>query len=138
MLNTTLVGVITAALMSTLSIGTGTVLPAAPGPEPEQPQTQVQAATTEENEVNSIYTGTGCFYIDENGDGICDNYDGSQAGNGSGRRHNFTDENGDGICDYCTLTSDCGLHENCPSGYSGQTRHHNSGCGNGSRRGCHR
>lgn len=142
MLKTTLVGIMTAALMSTLSIGTGTAFPAAPSPEPQQTQEQEQPAiknTNESSTGNSYnFDGTGCVYTDENGDGICDYYDYHSA-NGYGHRHYFADENGDGICDYCTLSSDCGLHENCPSGYSGQPQqHHGSGCGNGSRRGHHR
>ncbi len=39
----------------------------------------------------------GC-YVDDNGDGICDNYtDGYGAGNGNGPC--YTDDNGDGVCD---------------------------------------
>lgn len=150
MLKTTLVGIITAALMSTLSIGTNTAIPAVPSPEPAQKQVQVQtqeAAQTpvqeqpvipETTTVSCPYCGSGCNYTDGNGNGICDYYE-NRGANGYGHRHYFADGNGDGICDYCTLSSDCGLHENCPSGYTGQPQnHHNAGCGNGSRRGHHR
>lgn len=50
----------------------------------------------------------GC-YVDDNGDGICDNYanrgDGSNVGNGNGYGAGagngpcYTDDNGDGVCD---------------------------------------
>lgn len=45
----------------------------------------------------------GC-YVDDNGDGICDNYtDGYGAGNGygagAGNGPCYTDDNGDGVCD---------------------------------------
>lgn len=45
----------------------------------------------------------GC-YVDDNGDGICDNYtDGYGAGNGyglgAGSGNAYTDDNGDGVCD---------------------------------------
>lgn len=44
-------------------------------------------------------TDCGRYYVDANGDGICDNYDSS--------KHNcrFTDKNKDGICDNCGLAS---------------------------------
>jgi len=39
-------------------------------------------------------------FVDEDGDGICDNYDGGQRrGLGQGTRTNFVDNDGDGICD---------------------------------------
>jgi len=39
-------------------------------------------------------------FVDENGDGICDNYDGGQRrGLGQGTRANFVDADGDGVCD---------------------------------------
>ncbi len=45
----------------------------------------------------------GC-YVDDNGDGICDNYtDGHGAGNGyglgAGSGNAYTDDDGDGVCD---------------------------------------
>ncbi len=45
----------------------------------------------------------GPSFIDENGDGICDNFQngrrGLGLGNGKGNRANFVDEDGDGVCD---------------------------------------
>jgi len=40
-------------------------------------------------------------FIDENGDGICDNWQagGQSLGLGKGNRENFVDEDGDGVCD---------------------------------------
>ena len=43
---------------------------------------------------NCIYTNCGAGFVDENGDGTCDNY-----GNGN-CSWRFADENGDGVCDY--------------------------------------
>ena len=42
---------------------------------------------------NCIYTNCGAGFVDENGDGTCDNY-----GNGN-CSWRFVDENGDGVCD---------------------------------------
>ena len=42
--------------------------------------------------------GNGQCFIDEDGDGVCDNWTGSgRCGNGQG----FIDEDGDGLCDNC-------------------------------------
>ncbi len=46
--------------------------------------------------MNVTESGFGGFFIDANGDGICDNV-GSRMGSGSGGF--FIDANGDGICD---------------------------------------
>lgn len=152
MLKTTLAGMLLAMLMSSLSIGTNLALPAAPSPEPEQKQAQVQETVQppvqkavqeqpvipEQNTTGCPYCGGSCTYTDGNGNGICDYYENHMADKYN-HRHYYADDNNDGICDYCFSSSDCGLHDNCPSGYSGQTQHHhNSGCGNGFRGGHHR
>ena len=39
-------------------------------------------------------------FVDEDGDGICDNYvEGERKGLGNGTRANFVDADGDGVCD---------------------------------------
>lgn len=49
---------------------------------------------------NSIcdFCGEGCSFTDENGDGICDFYNGRSC-TGTNAGQNFVDDNGDGICD---------------------------------------
>ena len=67
-------------------------------------------------------TGTGSghryHYVDADGDGVCDN---AGTGNGSGNRYNYVDADGDGICD----NAGTGARQGC-------------GQGNGARRGCRR
>jgi len=42
----------------------------------------------------------GVTFVDEDGDGICDNYDGEYGGRGmGGTGDDFVDEDGDGVCD---------------------------------------
>ena len=45
------------------------------------------------------YCGGGCQFVDEDGDGICDNYNG-QGTYCQGAGCGFVDEDGDGVCDY--------------------------------------
>ncbi len=59
-------------------------------------------------------------YIDENGDGICDNCSlrckfTDADGDGICDNCKFTDTNGDGICDYCKFTdvNSDGICDNC-------------------------
>ena len=45
-------------------------------------------------------TPAGPAFVDEDGDGICDNYvEGQRRGLGNGTRANFVDADGDGVCD---------------------------------------
>lgn len=62
-------------------------------------------------------TGCGDYYVDANGDGICDN-------RGSSKRNcRFTDKNKDGVCDSC---------DNRGNGNTkGNGRKHGNGCHNG-------
>lgn len=62
-------------------------------------------------------TGCGDYYVDANGDGICDN-------RGSSKRNcRFTDKNKDGVCDSC---------DNRGNGNTkGNGRKHGNGCRNG-------
>lgn len=75
------------------------------------------------------HCGNGNF-VDENNDGICDNYangvcpqkvtgKGCRCGNG-----NFVDENNDGICDNCAN----GIR---PQNGTGKGNHRGNGCGRG-------
>ena len=53
-------------------------------------------AQTEENETPVRQRA----FIDEDGDGICDNFvEGQRKGLGNGTRANFVDADGDGVCD---------------------------------------
>jgi len=47
----------------------------------------------------SAFAYTGPSFIDEDGDGICDNYQNGGRGLGQGNRANFVDADGDGVCD---------------------------------------
>ncbi len=70
------------------------------------------------------YCGAGCQFLDEDGDGICDNYNQGICGIGNGT--GYVDEDGDGICD------------NYSSGMGGG-RGRGRGCGgNGGRGRCRR
>lgn len=53
------------------------------------------AATDSDYTAACSYCGAGCLFIDENGDGICDNYNNCGVYGGQG----YVDENNDGICD---------------------------------------
>ncbi|HBX50834.1 MAG TPA: hypothetical protein DEH02_07180 [Bacteroidales bacterium] len=62
--------------------------------------TAAQAQTVKEEKVKKETTGTytpGVF-IDNNKDGVCDNFDAS-IGKGKNAGKNFVDENKDGVCD---------------------------------------
>ncbi|MBM6829356.1 hypothetical protein H9X85_06845 [Anaerotignum lactatifermentans] len=51
-----------------------------------------------------LVNGTGwCQYVDENGDGVCDNCAGKGLCTGNGWCQ-YVDENGDGVCDNCAGT----------------------------------
>jgi len=58
-------------------------------------------------------------FIDEDGDGVCDN-SGRSLGRGQGwgkmYRTNFVDEDGDGICDNCVDEDGDGICDNCANG----------------------
>lgn len=88
-------------------------------------------------------TGCGHYYIDANGDGICDNRGSSQ------RNCRFTDKNKDGVCDICgSSKKEClanhkkgqnfvdkdgdGICDNRGNGNNkGNGRKHGNGCHNG-------
>ena len=56
-------------------------------------------------------TNTGPSFIDENGDGICDNYQNGGKGLGQGNRANFVDADGDGVCDNYQAGQKIGAHK---------------------------
>lgn len=69
----------------------------------------------------------GC-YVDDNGDGICDNYtDGYGAGNGygagAGNGPCYTDDNGDGVCDNYAGGAGNGSGSGTGSGGAGHGHH---------------
>ncbi|MEI3116829.1 MAG: hypothetical protein V8S30_02075 [Merdibacter sp.] len=68
----------------------------------------ILALTTASVYASSSAAGSG--YVDDNNDGICDNYDVSLGGGqsseetafyGADRCAQYTDENNDGVCDHC-------------------------------------
>ncbi len=71
----------------------------------------------------------GC-YVDDNGDGICDNYtDGYGAGNGYGPC--YTDDNGDGVCD--NYAGGAGNGSGAGTGSGGAGHGHHGGSYHGAR-----
>lgn len=69
----------------------------------------------------------GC-YVDDNGDGICDNYtDGYGAGNGyglgAGSGNAYTDDDGDGVCDNYAGGAGNGSGAGTGSGGAGHGHH---------------
>lgn len=77
------------------------------------------------------YCGKDCSFVDEDGDGICDNY--KQRGiNGANAGKGFVDEDGDGVCDNYASRG-----QNGACGWGGGHGHRNHGhSGHGG--GCHR
>ncbi len=90
------------------------------------------------SETPCSYCGSGCSYVDEDGDGVCDNFV-CPAGQG------FVDEDKDGICDYNSCPAGQGfvdedgdgVCDNYASGRGGCGRPRGR-CGNGGGRGCRR
>lgn len=71
----------------------------------------------------------GC-YVDDNGDGICDNYtDGYGAGAGNGPC--YTDDNGDGVCD--NYAGGAGNGSGAGTGSGGAGHGHHGGSYHGAR-----
>jgi hypothetical protein len=77
-------------------------------------------------------------FVDENGDGICDN---SKNSNKQGKCAKFVDENGDGVCDNCKGKGNCcnkGIQKGkctemksgncCSKGKGNQHRHGQKNC----------
>lgn len=69
----------------------------------------------------------GC-YVDDNGDGICDNYtDGYGAGNGyglgAGSGNAYTDDDGDGVCDNYASGAGNGCGAGAGNGGAGYGHH---------------
>lgn len=140
MLKTTLLGILTTAMLSAISIGTETLFP--PNPAKDQ-------GTVENNAVSS--TESASPYTDTTENIICDYCLSNASEHGHG--HHYIDANGDGICDNYTAASgsesssgtdcpagygtDCpaGYDADCPSGYDTETHphnnHHNKGHENG-------
>lgn len=62
------------------------------------------AAYAEEPVVSGFGRGQGVGFVDEDGDGVCDNFGfGRGFGRGRGQGAGFVDEDGDGVCDYYGL-----------------------------------
>lgn len=67
------------------------------------------------SETVAAETETGVNYVDADGDGICDNYDGTSNGYGNGCGAGYVDADGDGVCD----------------NYDGSSNGYGNGCGYG-------
>lgn len=103
----------------------------------------------EETVNNSVcdYCGANCQYIDEDGDGVCDNYNTCVNPDGS-MGQNYVDEDNNGICDnfesgecvgngtngQCIGNGNNGQCVGNTEGYAGKGHHG----GNSGNRGCHR
>lgn len=87
MMKRTVVGILTAVVV--LGAGTVGVLAAGTGARHNGLGNGTGICIHSENE---------CNYVDNNGDGICDNIEGG-TGQNNVNRVNYVDENGDGICD---------------------------------------
>lgn len=112
-----IVGVLTAAMV--LSVGVTSAFAAGRGCGRGHGRNYSNA---NKNAVCSNYTGA-CSFVDEDGDGICDNCNGYHknclSGNGCGQ--NYTDADGDGVCDN---------YQGCGQG-RGRGRGRGRGCGFG-------
>lgn len=153
MLKTTLIGILTTAMLSAVSIGTETLFPANPVKDQSTTEnhavssTESVAPSTDADENNAVSpTESTAPYTDANENMICD-YCLSNAG-AHGHGHHYIDANGDGICDHYTAASgsgsssgaDCpaGYGSNCPSGYDTETHPHNNHHNRGHENGHHR
>lgn len=136
-------GIATVALVAALQ--TSSVFAAAPVKETpsvnaaalaeETPGVYTAAPAEKKNSDNTNsdtvcnYCGKDCSFVDEDGDGICDNYK-SRGTNGTNAGRNYVDKNNDGICD-----NYASRRQNGACGWGGG--HGHSGYGNG-QGGCHR
>ncbi len=106
--------------------------------EPEPQQEPIEEPVEPESQ-QTASRGSCAYYVDENGDGICDHCTGSS---GQGQCAYYVDENGDGVCDHCTGSGgqgQCayyvddngdGVCDHCTGGSSGQQGgygHHGGG-----------
>lgn len=76
--------------------------------------------------------GRGMNFIDENGNGICDHFEGMQnMGPNAGRGHGpgFMDEDGDGVCDHSMAR---GMHNGQGHGHGNHSRDGHGSMGRGS------
>lgn len=91
---------------------------------------EAQAESVQADDTATTQVGRGAGYIDENGDGVCDNY-----GTGAGCV-GFVDANGDGVCDNCGATSGTGCGHFVDANGDGICDNHGTGCGHGHGGGC--
>lgn len=137
MLKTTLIGILTTAMLSAISLGTETLFPASLVKDQGTAEnntvssTESVAPSTDADENNAVSPTEGTVpsadtsEADTSENIICD-YCLSNAG-GHGHGHHYIDANGDGICDNYTTASGsesssgtacpAGYGANCPSGY---------------------
>ena len=106
-------GILTAVLV--LSLETATVFAAGPGAG----RYYVDA----DGDGVCDYAGSACAYVDDDGDGICDTCGTIHGSCPNGAGTNFVDDDGDGICD------------NYGTGGCGRGRGYGRGCGRGFRGG---
>lgn len=91
---------------------------------------EAQAESVQADDTAATQAGWGAGYVDENGDGVCDNY-----GTGAGCA-GFVDANGDGVCDNCGATSGTGCGHFVDANGDGICDNHGTGCGHGHGGGC--
>ena len=83
-----------------LCVGAGSVLAAGLGQTGGQGKNYVDAngdGVCDRYDGGSTPAGSGANYVDADGDGVCDRYDGGCTPAGSGA--NYVDADGDGVCD---------------------------------------
>ena len=83
-----------------LCVGAGSVLAAGLGQTGGQGKNYVDAngdGVCDRYDGGCTPAGAGANYVDADGDGVCDRYDGGCTPAGSGA--NYVDANGDGVCD---------------------------------------
>lgn len=132
MLKPTLLGILTTAMLSAISIGTETLFPINPVKDQVTAENNAVSSTesassyTETDENNAVSLAEGAVPSTDTSENIICDYCLSNAG-GHGHGHHYIDANGDGICDNYTATSGsesssgaacpAGYGANCPSGY---------------------
>lgn len=91
-----------AAIALVAALQTSSIFAAAPAEKIPSVYTAAPAEEKRSDDTNTDtvcnYCSGDCSFVDEDGDGICDNYK-KPGTNGANAGKGFVDENGDGICD---------------------------------------
>lgn len=161
MLKTTLIGILTTAMLSAVSLGTETLFPTSLIKDQGSAEnnavssTESVAPSTDADENNAVSPTEGTVPSTNTSENIICDYCLSNAGV-HGHGHHYIDANGDGICDNYTAASgfesssgancpsgygtNCpsGYGADCPSGYDTETHPHNNHHNRGHENGHHR